>query len=116
MRELRKCVSESVCQLFVCENTIPPRCNVYLNAFRDSVFVTRFLSDLFRINIRVRFSFDWDTPLQTILGDEFVLYTEELTTKTTLRDILAHRTGVPGYFVSLLSGFTEQFNRKQLIR
>ena len=62
------------------------------------------------------FRFTWDTPLHEMLEDWFELYDSTLTDQTTLRDILSHRTGIPGYFVSLLAGLSSNATRAQIVR
>ncbi|XP_035687607.1 gigasin-6-like [Branchiostoma floridae] len=44
----------------------------------------------------------WDTPLVDILGRDFRFQDEYLTKKTTLRDVLAHRTGLQTFSLQLL--------------
>ena len=56
-------------------------------------------------NVYVRFSYDWDTNVRTILGPDFELYNDELTYQVTLRDLLSHRTGLPGNFVPMMAGY-----------
>lgn len=38
----------------------------------------------------------WDTPLSTLLPDDFVMMTPEATNSITVEDVLSHRTGLPG--------------------
>ncbi|KAJ6111842.1 Peptidase S12 Pab87-related C-terminal [Penicillium sp. IBT 18751x] len=40
---------------------------------------------------------DWDTPISSLIPDDFVLANDYLTTHTTLEDALSHRTGQPGH-------------------
>ena len=54
--------------------------------------------------------------MRTLLGSSFQLYDEQLTTETTLEDILSHRTGIPDYFLLLLAGYPYHLTREQLIR
>ncbi|XP_078618649.1 uncharacterized protein LOC144886099 [Branchiostoma floridae x Branchiostoma japonicum] len=44
----------------------------------------------------------WDTPLVDILGRDFRFQDEFLTKKTTLRDVLSHRTGLQRFSLQLL--------------
>lgn len=37
----------------------------------------------------------WDTPVQVLLGDDWVLAHQEHTVGTTLEDIVSHRSGIP---------------------
>ncbi|KAK2160394.1 hypothetical protein LSH36_134g03016 [Paralvinella palmiformis] len=59
---------------------------------------------------------NWDTPIVNILGNDFKLYNKTLTDNISLRDLLSHRTGVPGYFLPLLAGLPENVTRKELVR
>ncbi len=54
--------------------------------------------------------------MQEILGEEFQLYTEYHTDKTTIRDLLSHKTGVPDYFLALLAMFPPSETRTSLVR
>ena len=60
--------------------------------------------------------FNWTTPVRHLLGPSFKLYDEQLTTQTTLEDILSHRTGIPDYFLLLFAGYPYHITRKQLIQ
>jgi len=51
-----------------------------------------------------------------LLGPSFQLYDEQLTSETTLEDILSHRTGIPDYFLLLLAGYPYHVTREQLIQ
>ncbi|XP_064644453.1 uncharacterized protein LOC135498182 [Lineus longissimus] len=55
----------------------------------------------------------WDTSISEILGHEFKLSDDFRTRYLTIKDILAHRSGVPGYFGGLLTGYT--IDRKTLV-
>eukprot|EP00058_Branchiostoma_floridae_P026674 XP_002612165.1 hypothetical protein BRAFLDRAFT_88904 [Branchiostoma floridae] len=57
----------------------------------------------------------WDTPLVDILGHDFRFQYEFLTKKTTLRDILAHRTGLQRFPTDLLQ-FGMDIDRAELTR
>lgn len=37
----------------------------------------------------------WDTPVQALLGEDWVLSQQEHTVGTTLEDIVSHRSGIP---------------------
>ena len=54
--------------------------------------------------------------MRHLLGPSFELYDEQLTTQTTLEDILSHRTGIPDYFLLLLAGYPYHVTREQLIQ
>ncbi|KAG0652787.1 hypothetical protein D0Z07_0667 [Hyphodiscus hymeniophilus] len=43
----------------------------------------------------------WDTPIATLIRDDFVLENEYATQHTTIEDSLSHRTGLPGHDFSL---------------
>ena len=45
----------------------------------------------------------WDTPIEHILPG-FRLSDEHRTKYANIRDLLAHKTGVPGYFGAVLTG------------
>ncbi|XP_035686726.1 gigasin-6-like [Branchiostoma floridae] len=57
----------------------------------------------------------WDTPLVDILGRDFRFQDEFLTKKTTLRDVLAHRTGLQRFSSDLLQ-FGMDIDRAELAR
>ncbi|KAJ5299572.1 Peptidase S12 Pab87-related C-terminal [Penicillium atrosanguineum] len=40
---------------------------------------------------------DWDTPISSLIPDDFALADDYLTAHTTLEDALSHRTGQPGH-------------------
>lgn len=46
----------------------------------------------------------WDTPVHSIIPDDFVLYDDWYTTHVTIEDALSHRSGLPGH------DFTWAFN------
>ncbi|KAJ5469676.1 hypothetical protein N7539_009294 [Penicillium diatomitis] len=47
---------------------------------------------------------NWDTPLASIIPEDFVLSDEYATAHTTLEDALSHRSGLPGHGWGLLCG------------
>lgn len=49
-------------------------------------------------------SLTWDTPVREILGDNFQMSDEHRTNYVNIRDLLAHKTGIPGYFGALSTG------------
>lgn len=51
-----------------------------------------------------------------MLGPSFELYDEQLTTETTLEDVLSHRTGIPDYFLLLLAGYPYHVTREQFVQ
>lgn len=58
----------------------------------------------------------WDTPVRDILGDDFQLYDDTLTSLATVGDLLSHRLGLPGYFLPLLAGSFRNKSRKDMSR
>ena len=62
------------------------------------------------------FSYTFDTPLREILGEEFELYDDLLTCETTLRDLLAHKTGVPEYFLPIMAGLPLNESKSDTVR
>ena len=60
-------------------------------------------------------SFTWDTPLKEI-DPEFKLHSDLLTSHVTLRDILTHRTGIPGYFIAIMAGYPEDISMEDIVR
>ena len=59
-------------------------------------------------------SLTWDTPVREILGDNFQLSDEHRTNYVNIRDLLAHKTGIPGYFGALTTGLDA--NIEQIVR
>lgn len=47
---------------------------------------------------------NWDTPLASIIPEDFVLSEEHATAHTTLEDALSHRSGIPAHDWGLLCG------------
>ncbi|KAF2157794.1 beta-lactamase/transpeptidase-like protein [Myriangium duriaei CBS 260.36] len=47
-------------------------------------------------------SFEWDTPVSSLLPDDFVLSDPEATKTVTVEDMLSHRTGLPGHDTAIL--------------
>ncbi|KAK7098053.1 hypothetical protein V1264_004941 [Littorina saxatilis] len=56
-----------------------------------------------------------DTPIDQLMPDSFQLMDEVRTRSVTTRDLLGHRTGVPGYFHALMMGFPSHVTRRQLL-
>ncbi|ELU16177.1 hypothetical protein CAPTEDRAFT_217346 [Capitella teleta] len=46
----------------------------------------------------------WDTPIREYLEDEFRLYDTIMTSQTSLRDLMSHRTGMPALALLILTG------------
>ncbi|XP_066267018.1 gigasin-6-like [Branchiostoma lanceolatum] len=57
----------------------------------------------------------WDTPIVDVLGPDFRFQDEFLTKRTTLRDVLAHRTGLQRFPAGLLQ-FGMDIDRAELAR
>ena len=62
------------------------------------------------------YSIDWDSPIHEILPCDFRLFDETSTKDVTLRDLLAHRTGIPGNFVPLLAGLDPSITTEEFVR
>lgn len=62
------------------------------------------------------FSYTWDTPIAHILGPSFRLANDLLSKSVNLRDVLAHKVGVPSNFSPLLVGFPENTTREDFVR
>ena len=54
----------------------------------------------------------WSTPVKEILGDDFALQDEFRTELASLRDLLAHRIGMPGYWGATTAAMN--FTREEL--
>lgn len=50
----------------------------------------------------------WDTPINQLIRDDFVLQDEYITAHATIEDCLSHRTGMPGHTLALPGGKTAQ--------
>ncbi|KAK3599922.1 hypothetical protein CHS0354_012564 [Potamilus streckersoni] len=59
---------------------------------------------------------DWDTPIKDILKENFRLSDELRTNQVNLRDVLAHKVGIPENFHALLVGFSENVTREDFVR
>ena len=54
----------------------------------------------------------WDTPVREFLGEDFYLYDATRTEQGNLRDMFAHRVGVPRHDEIRLAGYSlEEFVR-----
>lgn len=51
--------------------------------------------------------FQWNTPVCTLLRDDFVMSVPEATALITVEDILSHRAGLPGYVCTLYLELSE---------
>ncbi|XP_074653589.1 uncharacterized protein LOC141907747 [Tubulanus polymorphus] len=72
-----------------------------------------FTSTLLASLISRNSSMSWDTPIHHLVP-EIQFSDTYRTNHMTLRDILAHRTGIPSYFGALMTGFYR--SRKELVR
>ena len=71
--------------------------------FSDNVFVL-----LHRV--------DWDLPLHCLPGSDIRFGDDLRSSQTTLRDVLSHRVGLPGYLWTLLTGVPENVTRADMVR
>ncbi|PVD35053.1 hypothetical protein C0Q70_06334 [Pomacea canaliculata] len=60
-----------------------------------------------------RGKYTWQTPIKDILGNDFQLADEYLTSHVTIKDILLHRTGLTTSIISLYAGYPATFTREQ---
>ena len=59
-----------------------------------------------------RFPMRWNTPVVDVMGSQFRFPDELRTRQTTVRDLLAHRTGLPSYKMALMVGLQPQHSRQ----
>jgi hypothetical protein len=57
----------------------------------------------------------WDTRIRDILGSSFHLSDDLRTGEANIRDLLAHKLGVPAYFTPLLTGYPPETTREEII-
>jgi hypothetical protein len=57
------------------------------------------------------FRYTWDSKLTDILGPDFRLGDDLRSSRTTLKDILSHRTGLPGMFWPVVAGYRNNVTR-----
>ncbi|XP_070532204.1 uncharacterized protein [Ptychodera flava] len=57
---------------------------------------------------------NWDTPLRSILGEDFWLQGQFRTEEISLRDVLAHKAGIPSYWG--VSTAALNLTRKEMVR
>ncbi|PVD35055.1 hypothetical protein C0Q70_06336 [Pomacea canaliculata] len=57
--------------------------------------------------------YTWQTPIKDILGNDFKLGDEYLTSHVTIRDVLLHRTGLSAPLTPLFAGFPPTVTREQ---
>lgn len=53
----------------------------------------------------------WDTPMNQLIRDDFVLQDEYITSHATLEDCLSHRTGMPGHTLTIAGDSPESSTR-----
>jgi len=63
-----------------------------------------------------RFPQRWDTRVADVMGDHFRFVDDLRTRHTTLRDLLAHRTGLPAYNMALMVGLDPTRSRLDYCR
>jgi len=80
------------------------------------VLLYRILYFVHMFSCLIFFRWTWDTAIREILGSTFRLWDKERTDHVTLRDLLAHRVGIPSNFNALLVGLPENMSRTELIR
>lgn len=59
----------------------------------------------------IRYPRRWDTRVVDVMGRDFHFADELRTEHTSIRDLLAHRTGLPGYKMALMSGLDPSRSR-----
>ena len=59
-----------------------------------------------------RFPLRWDTLVGDVMGSKFRFADELRTRQTTIRDLLAHRTGLPSYKMALMVGLEPAHSRQ----
>jgi CubicO group peptidase (beta-lactamase class C family) len=50
----------------------------------------------------------WDTPIASLIRDDFVLADDYATMNTTLEDALSHRSGLPGHMVAIMGAYPDE--------
>lgn len=77
----------------------PPRLcttDTIFDAASTSKALTALSVALLKDHVSTSCDFQWDTPVCTLLPDDFVMAVPEATATITVEDILSHRTGLPG--------------------
>jgi len=54
----------------------------------------------------------WNTRVADVMGSDFRFVDELRTRQTTIRDLLAHRTGLPTYKMALMVGLEPAHSRQ----
>ncbi|GMF81569.1 unnamed protein product [Aspergillus oryzae] len=54
----------------------------------------------------------WDTPIASLIRDDFVLADNHATMNTTLEDALAHRSGLPGHLFAMIGAYPNETLRE----
>lgn len=63
-----------------------------------------------------RFPLNWGTRVADVMGSDFRFADELRTRETTIRDLLAHRTGLPSYMMALMVGLDPSHSRQDYCR
>ncbi|KAE8386966.1 beta-lactamase/transpeptidase-like protein [Aspergillus alliaceus] len=50
----------------------------------------------------------WDTPIASLIRDDFVLADDHATVNTTLEDALSHRSGLPGHIYAMVGAYPDE--------
>lgn len=58
----------------------------------------------------------WDTPISSLIRDDFVLVDSHATANTTLEDALSHRTGLPGHETAMALAYPSETLREAMQR
>ncbi|XP_064636576.1 uncharacterized protein LOC135493288 [Lineus longissimus] len=74
-----------------------------------------FTATLLAMLLGEREGMGWDTRIRDILGGSFHLSDDLRTGEANIRDLLAHKLGVPAYFTPLLTGFPQDVTREDII-
>ncbi|RAK77813.1 beta-lactamase/transpeptidase-like protein [Aspergillus fijiensis CBS 313.89] len=56
----------------------------------------------------------WDTPVSSLIRDDFVLADPYATANTTVEDMLSHRSGLPGHFGPMSLAFPNETLREEV--
>lgn len=56
----------------------------------------------------------WDTPLSSIIREDFVLADDHATANTTIEDALSHRSGLPGHEAAMMMAYPDESLRQEV--
>ena len=59
---------------------------------------------------------NWDTPLVDFLGSDFRFVDDMLSKYVTLRDLLAHKSGLGQYDIPLMAGVSDDVSKDDIMR